>query len=417
MQQKQLSVRLYGKPVGTLEQLSSGKLSFCYDHSAHQMISVGMPIRDEPYVGVQCEAFFGGLLPESETVKKIIAKRYGISHMNTFSLLKAIGYDCAGAISFHAMDEPVNQPQSFALIGKILDENALYQHIKVLPSEPLFLGFEELRLSLAGVQDKAAICMVDNQMLLPTKGCLTTHILKPAVTGFEGIIENEYFCLKLAHRMGLPTPTVEIRQIKDIQVLLIERYDRRIEEGRVSRIHQEDFCQALGVVSSKKYQNEGGPGFKECFALLKSTSQPAINRNMLISGLIFNFFISSMDAHAKNFSLLHVNPDYIELTPFYDLICTGIYPTLSQKMAMKIGNQYHAEMIFSRHWQQLGLELDFTYPVLKKLIIKQGETLIKAMQLERENFMQIKRDISTIDKVIARLNKNISETLERLEKG
>jgi serine/threonine-protein kinase HipA len=124
-----------------------------------------------------------------------------------------------------------------------------------------------------------------------------------------------------------------------------------------------------------------------------------------------------MGAHAKNFSLQHVNPDYIELTPFYDLICTGIYPTLSQKMAMKIGDQYHAEMIFPRHWQQLGMELDFTYPVLKKLIIKQGETLIKSAQLERENFMQIKKDISMIDKVIARLNENINETFEKLEKG
>jgi serine/threonine-protein kinase HipA len=123
-----------------------------------------------------------------------------------------------------------------------------------------------------------------------------------------------------------------------------------------------------------------------------------------------------MDAHGKNFSLLHIHSDYIELTPFYDLICTGIYPTLSHKMAMKIGNQYDAEMIFPRHWQQLCTNLDFTYSVLKKLMIKQGEALLKIAQLERENFMQIKRDTSTIDKIIARLNKNINETLERLEK-
>lgn len=301
MKNKQLSVRLHGEPLGILEQTLSGKMRFTYDSSASQAISVGMPIQTESYDDLRCEAYFGGLLPESEDARKAIAKRFGISYSNSFALLKAIGYDCAGAISMYEVDDQISPQRNFPLEGKIVSENELYDHIKALPENPLFIDFEGLRLSLAGVQDKAAVCIINNQIALPDHGCPTTHILKPAIKRFEGIIENEYLCLKIASHIGLPVPSVEIRQVKDIQYLLIKRYDRKIENNQVERIHQEDFCQALGIVSSRKYQNEGGPGFKECFDLLNNATQPAIDRNFLISAVIFNYLICNMDAHGKIF--------------------------------------------------------------------------------------------------------------------
>src|SRR6185312_203532 len=130
MANKQLSIRLNGKPVGILEQLPTGKMLFTYSHSATQAISVSMPVREEPYDEIPTEAYFGGLLPESETVKKIIGKRYGISPHNNFSLLQAIGYDCAGAISCHLIDEPQATQSAFPLTGRIITEDELYQHIK-----------------------------------------------------------------------------------------------------------------------------------------------------------------------------------------------------------------------------------------------------------------------------------------------
>src|SRR3989338_2361187 len=156
MKLKQLSVRLHGKPVGVLEQLQTGKLLFTYDATVADPISFGMPITGQIYQHSHCEAYFGGLLPENETAKKIIAKQYGISPNNIFSLLRAIGHDCAGAISFYEMDETVDAKRCIKLDGKIISENSLYDHIKALPQKPLFLGFDDLRLSLAGVQDKAA---------------------------------------------------------------------------------------------------------------------------------------------------------------------------------------------------------------------------------------------------------------------
>lgn len=113
-----------------------------------------MPVREEAYGEVQCEAFFGGLLPESDLARREIGKRYGISYNNSFALLKAIGYDCAGAISCHAIDEPVISRKFFALTGKMVTEKELYKHIKDLPRKPLFMDVDGLRLSLAGVHDK-----------------------------------------------------------------------------------------------------------------------------------------------------------------------------------------------------------------------------------------------------------------------
>jgi serine/threonine-protein kinase HipA len=341
MKKNQLSIRLHGEQVGILEQAPTGKMSFVYDKDSATAISMGMPIREEYYDDIRCQAFFGGLLPESETVKKIIAKKYGISPINSFALLRAIGYDCAGAISCHAMDEPIISQRSVPLMGKIISEDELYGHIKELPKKPLFMDVDGLRLSLAGVQDKAAICLIDNHIALPEDGCPTTHILKPASLHFEGLAENEYFCLKIAKHIGLPVPEIELKKIKDITFLLIERYDRRIKNNYIERIHQEDFCQALGVPSFKKYQNEGGPSLKNCFELLKNTTQPAIDRNLLASAIVFNYLLGNMDAHGKNFSLLHNAVSNIRLAPFYDMICTSVYQNLTTNMAMKLTAQQY----------------------------------------------------------------------------
>lgn len=413
MNKNQLSVRLNGNPVGVLEQTPTGKMAFSYVPSAKQMISIGMPIREEPYDHIQTEAYFGGLLPESETVKKIIGKKYGISHNNDFALLKAIGYDCAGAISCDAIDQPVIIQNAIPLAGRIITDDELYQHIIELPQKPLFMDdVDGLRLSLAGAQDKAAICLIDNQIALAENGCPTTHILKPSSLHFEGLAENEYFCLRLAKRMGLPVPDIQLRKVKDITYLLIERYDRRIKDNYVERIHQEDFCQALGILTSKKYQNEGGPGFKNCFELLKNTAQPVIDRNLLASALVFNYLICNMDAHGKNFSLIHHTQSNIRLAPFYDMVCTRVYQNLTSKMAMKIGSKYDADNLFAQYWEQLCNDINYRYIAMKKLIQHQAELIMKTATVEKETLKTDGHKTEVIDKIMNIVEKNIQRTLD-----
>lgn len=414
LNKNQLSIRLHGEPVGILVQNTTGKKEFTYLEDANSPISLGMPTREKPYGEKQCEAFFGGLLPESETVKKIIGKRYGISPNNSFALLRAIGYDCAGAISCHEIDEPIKPRHFEPLTAEIITDDELYKHIQDLPKNPLFINVEGLRLSLAGAQDKAAVCFVDNQIALPINGCPTTHILKPASSHFEGLVENEYFVLKLAKEIGLPVPEVELRKIKDISFLLIERYDRRIKNNYIERIHQEDFCQALGVPSFNKYQNEGGPGFKACFDLLNDTTQPAVNRNLLASIAVYNYLVCNMDAHGKNFSLIH-HDGIIRLAPFYDIVCTRVYHKLTSKMAMKIGSKYDADLVLPRHWKQLCEEVSYRYLAMKNLIELLGDRTKKAAALEREQLHAKGITHPIVDKLVNLIESNINKMLIRLK--
>lgn len=413
MKKQQLSIRLYGEQVGILEQTSSGKKMFTYDSNAKFAISLGMPLREEPYGEQQCEAFFGGLLPESETAKKLIGRRYGASANNSYALLKAIGYDCAGAISCHAMDQPIVVHHPIHLEGDVITDDELYTHIKELPRNPLFMDVEGLRLSLAGVQDKAAICLIDNQIALPRNGCPTTHILKPDSHHFEGLAQNEYFCMKIAKRLGLKVAEVELRKIKDITFLLIERYDRRIKFNNIERIHQEDFCQALSIKSSNKYQNEGGPGFKECFDLLNNVTQPAIDRNQLARVIVFNYLVSNMDAHGKNFSLLHHSQGTISLAPFYDIVCTRVYANLSTKMAMKIGSKYNVSEVLARHWKQLCDDNNYRYIAMVNLIQQLCHEIQEAAQLEKSDMAAKGIYNPIIDKIIHCIQLNINKTLQQ----
>lgn len=403
---KQLSVRLHGKPVGILEQDFGGKIIFTYLNEAREPLSLSLPLSEEPYIGKKCTPYFGGLLPESEHVRKAIAKKYGISARNDFSLLKAIGYDCAGAVSFHSVDEPVQEHNYIELKGKPLTDQELAGYINDLPHKPLFLGADELRLSLAGVQDKAAICMIDNQVCLPIEGSPTTHILKPAIKAYEGTLENEYMCMRVAKRLGINTPDVEIRKAGDVAYLLVKRHDRLVkQEGLIKRIHQEDFCQALNVSSAIKYQTEGGPNIKDCYDLLKRVTRPAQDTNKLTELILFNFLIGNADAHGKNFSILHYGNGQSSLAPAYDLLSTVIYMELSNKMSMKIGGEYVISQIRLEDWEKLCQETGYSFTQLKKVIQKQITSILPAIEAEIANLKDMGLSSTIGEKILKQVER------------
>ncbi len=415
--EKTLSVHMYGEPIGHLEQTSIGKVQFTYERQAPYKLSIGMEIQEQSFDETRTEAYFGGLLPESEMARKKIGQRYGVNHYNSFALLKAIGYDCAGAVSLHSAEEIISKPITlFPLKGKTFSSSELYQHIQDLPKKPLFLGVEGLRLSLAGAQDKAAVCLIENKIAMPINGCPTTHILKPGIKGYDGIVQNEYFCLKIAARIGLTVPKVEIRWAEKTPYLLIERYDRLVQNNKVSRIHQEDFCQALGFVTAKKYQNDGGPDFKACFDLLRNTSQPVKDRNTLASLMVFNYLIGNMDAHGKNFSLLHYDANTVQIAPVYDVLCTSIYDNLAKKMAMKLGGYYEVDKIYPRHWEREAKDIAYSYPALREIIYKQAADIMAAVEIERAQMKETKLFDPVIDEMIQFFDKHISRTLKRFDR-
>ncbi len=151
--------------------------------------------------------------------------------------------------------------------------------------------------------------------------------------------------------------------------MLIKRYDRILNNNVLNRLHQEDFCQAMGLSHELKYQADGGPGLEACFNLVRAYSaNPIKDFQQLMQWVFFNFLIGNMDAHAKNISFIYQGKQ-IRLAPFYDMMCTNIYEDLLQKFAMKIGGENRPEWIMKRHWKKFAEEIKINNAVLQKQLL------------------------------------------------
>jgi serine/threonine-protein kinase HipA len=342
-------------------------------------LSLSLPIRREPYIDDSARPFFANLLPESE-IRKVIARQLRISEENDFAILREIGGECAGAVSVLPEDSFPQENPGY----RELDEEELHRIIAELPRRPFLVGEKGVRLSLAGAQNKLPIYMEGNRIFIATGNAPSTHILKPLIQGLAETVENEAFCMMLASRMSLSVPKVTIRPGRD-RLYIVERFDReREKDGKILRLHQEDFCQALGVLPDQKYEGEGGPSLARCFGLLKEKStSPAADQKALLSWVIFNFLIGNADAHAKNLAILYTvrGP---RLAPFYDLICTRVYPDLTDRMAMRIGGENRPDWIQSRHWERFSAEINIkprlvlqTLREMPQRIIPQADALAK----------------------------------------
>lgn len=199
---------------------------------------------------------------------------------------------------------------------------------------------------------------------IPLHGSPSTHILKPESARFPGLVDNEDYCLKLADSMGLSVCQAEPRQFGTHRCLQVLRYDRLFQDRIIRRLHQEDFCQAIGIPSRIKYQNEGGADLAQSFALVRRASaSPAKDLLQLFHAVLFDYLIGNHDAHGKNFSLLYTpleEPLSIRLAPLYDLISTAAYPELTNKMAMKIGKSYHPLELRQRDWELYWEQIGFS---------------------------------------------------------
>jgi len=387
-----LDVYLRRHLAGQLIQDKHGQMTFHYAESwlndAKAIpLSHSLPLRKERFSRKECQGFFAGILPE-QSKREIIAKNLGISARNDFAMLQQIGGECAGAVVFIPTGESLPE-RNYGY--RQLSSEKLAEILRQLPRRPLMAGEDGIRLSLAGAQDKIAVHISNNQISLPLGGAPSTHILKPAIERFEGIVFNEAFCMKLARAIGLHTAKIEVGKVENIDYLLVERYDRAMLKDSPSgpeyleREHQEDFCQSLGIVPDNKYQNEGGPSLKQCFTLLRElSSAPVIELQRLLDAVIFNFLIGNHDAHGKNFSLLYGRET--RLAPLYDVLSTAYYLELSPKMAMKIGEEYSSDRVFPKHFDQLAGEAGLARPMVKQRVRELAETVLsKALELIAEH--------------------------------
>jgi serine/threonine-protein kinase HipA len=413
---KTLDVYLHDELIGHLIQDEGGQTVFEYaqawlEKPGATALSVSLPLRKERFNRNECRGFFAGILPD-ESKREIIARNLGISARNDFAMLERIGGECAGAVTFIPAGQPLPARDYHY---RTISPKQLADIFKELPKRPLLAGEEGVRLSLAGAQDKIAVRIEGDELSLPLGGAPSTHILKPSIERFAGVVFNEAFTMQLATATGLPAAKVEVRVAEEIEYLSVERYDRtHIKSGNLTtldRLHQEDFCQALNIVPEMKYQKEGGPSLKQCFALVRDVSSaPVVDLARLLDFVIYDYLIGNNDAHGKNFSLLYhgagTTNQQIRLAPLYDAISTVYYPELSNEMAMKIGDEYRAERVAPRDFDKLAEQAGLAKPLVRRRVPDLAQAVISTT-----GKVHINHEVA--QKVAALIRKRCETTLKR----
>lgn len=354
-----LDVYLHDDKAGVLERQEQARLRFSYSDTWPDKnglrLSCSLPLRAEPFDDAECRPFFEGLLPEGDFLKAV-ARAFHVSAGNPFALLDAIGGECAGAVSLVPSG---GEPPGSERPVEWLSEAELADLLSDLPQRPLLANADEgFRLSLAGTRDKLPVLCKEGSIGITRGFPPSTHIIKEPMPELSGMVANEAFCLALASEVGLNAAEATPKAARDRKFLLVRRYDRsQAGTDSATRIHQEDLCQALGLVPALKYQAEGGPGVASCVESLRETSAvPARDVPAFLDAILFNLLIGNFDAHAKNYSLLLEGPDTPRLAPLYDLMSTRVYPNSHRKFAMKIGGEYRPEWIRGRHLSRLAAD-------------------------------------------------------------
>lgn len=344
-----LAIWLYAHQVAVVEKQRNNRLRLSYTEYALDtyeggtpLLSLAFPLTRDRYPNGATRAFLDGLLPEGEP-RRAIAQDLDLPASDVFSLLAALGKDSAGALVIQPEDAP-SPPPSTTLTAEPLTADDLGELIANLHRAPLGID-RNVRLSLAGVQEKLLLTrMPDGTWGRPVEGTPSTHILKPEIEPFENTVENELFCMTVAKNLGLSVAPVQSILVDERPVLVVERYDRVIDsDGTVHRIHQEDFCQALGLPPEKKYEQDAGPNLARIARVLQDFAEPSAPATLL-RALTLNVALGNCDAHGKNFSLLHTQAGGLRLAPLYDLLSTRLYP-LDDKLAMYVDSVQKADRV------------------------------------------------------------------------
>ena len=316
-------------------------------------LSPRLPLREEPWQGEEVLFFFANLLPEGN-VLDTLTKLRRLPRGNVYRLIEAFGRECAGA--FEIVPEGEEKRDKRAHSYRPYPRRELAADLARLRERiPLLARHAELRLSLAGAQNKIPVRYAGGELWLPEGDAPSTHILKPALQPqnlFPDSATNEAFCLRLAAELGLPAARVIVMTDPE-SFLLIERYDRLVSGQHIERLHQLDLCQLAGVLPEHKYESDGGPGLKLCFDQVdRYSAVPALDRLRLVDWTIFNYLIGNADTHAKNLSMLFGADGRLLLAPAYDLLAIGYWRELSDKMAMAIGGERRPRRVQARQWQR-----------------------------------------------------------------
>lgn len=331
-------------------------------------ISERLPLDTRAYSSEEFSPFFRGLLPEG-AVYANLAQMYQVSRDDYLSIIAQLGCESIGALTFVA--DGISSEEF----------TPRYEHLpataaRELSEDPLRAvthATSETRLSLSGAQSKVAWYLPEGvrakdadkeDWLVPRGTAPSSHIVKISAPGEQSIALNELACSCIARACKIQTARVDLIPFLP-GAIAVKRYDRawvgRDGARKIARLHQEDFCQALGLAPYLKYQ----PGGTQCSYpllagnLIDDTSEnPRRDRLEFAKRLAFNFAIGNSDAHFKNSSLLY-NPAWTarSLSPMYDVTCIHL-TGYSTRMAFDIGAHRELGEINERDIMAVALDLD-----------------------------------------------------------
>ncbi|HST59369.1 MAG TPA: type II toxin-antitoxin system HipA family toxin [Longimicrobium sp.] len=362
------AVLVGGQLVAWVGQDARGRYALRYEDAWRGLegafpLSLSLPLTRPEHGDAPVRAYLWNLLPDNDAILREWGRRYHVSPGNPLALLAHFGEDCPGALQIVAPERVDVLLAGDAAAGEVewLSESQIAERLRHLHQEPG--AWREPgdpgQFSLAGAQPKTALLFQDGRWGVPSGRTPTTHILKPPVQEkYAGFAENEHVCLGLAAAVGLPAVHSRVVHFQDQPAIVVERFDRMRRGAQVIRLHQEDFCQALGVLPQEKYEADGGPGAPDLIRVLQERAvEPDVDVATVVGALALNWVIGGTDAHAKNYAHLMQPGGAVRLAPLYDIISLLPYhegrgPRV--KLAMRIGGEYRMRSIARRHWESLA---------------------------------------------------------------
>jgi serine/threonine-protein kinase HipA len=398
-----LAVWMNGEYVGEWTFSPSNGHSFRYDelwlgNPLRRPLSLSLPLEQgtHPSTGPRVEALFDNLLPDSVHIRRRLSHKFGTG-IRAIDLLEQIGRDCVGAIQLLPVD--THPPDVHRIDAEALTNVQVERLLDQTLTEPApgISDDEDLRISIAGAQEKTALLWHQNQWCKPLGPTPTTHIFKLPLgevggmrADFSTSVENEWLCAEIVREFGQPVANCQIAFFGRYKVLIVERFDRRMVDNTWwARLPQEDFCQVSGIPSEHKYEEHGGPGMSAILGVLRGSDVPEIDRRRFLTAQLLFWLLAAPDGHAKNFSIFIEPGGRYRLTPLYDIMSAwpviGDGPKMFQwqkmnlAMALRAKNaHYRMAHIQRRHWNEVaktnGMGEDFE-PVIQQVITQTPRVL------------------------------------------
>ncbi len=364
----ELAVELYGRLVGHLVGDDWRRFDFRADPNAFGEFELGSTVLSEsvPFVPTGDRArtgrrrnFFAELLPEGDLLADLAAQAR-LPEYDVPGLLARYGRDVAGALQIYdpaqpgEPREPYSTPIGDAEIARMLRDPV---------GQPLGNAGPSGKTSLNGVQPKAVLARVDGAWHRVHDGFPSTHIIKPRLDRYPTMIFDEEYGARIARRLGLLAYDTWTQTFDGLDALVIERYDRA-SDSPTGRVHQEDFCQALGIPRSQKYQDQGGAATLARVRQLLASAADRASVTRLAELVVLTVAVGNVDLHAKNLALLHPYRGAAVFAPAYDVVPL-IHQPNDGRLALAVNGVYrHADVTLA----DLEAEVASWSPALSALV-------------------------------------------------